>query len=516
MSIDNKDEFEETKMQVMNLIKGKKEVNSETDYKFGGIYMIYIDNFENSKILPIYIGKTLNFQERHKTHLTNLLSINRLRKEDYINYILNNKYEGHYLYCKLFKYMVDNNCTLKNIHMVILEEIQSDEERQKVEHEYITKLNASFYGFNQLNSISLYPRNINSPVTIGLIREIREDINKLVKYSGYGFCYFNYYKAFGIFNSHLKNETQKINNEKNYMEYYQLVNKLKQLTDKFYNAKNSIKKEREKCKEILNIEEIFERNNLKSKEKIDSIMAYLLNNDKSVEKSIISYLNRYAKNKNILETIKNDNEKTIYKTKKEIDELGKIIRQTYEEIYKTKITLNKDIIPEKEYVSHILKDNYKDVKFFNERNVLYINVEYSNSGRDVWSSCEIIKIDYEFNNKKDTFFIKNSFDNWFDNNKNAYYLAPNLYSFRFDPFSIKSTSEGNITTSMEYYNGINEYTLKDKEKNELQSVLKKIFALTDNEDVKVSLRCKCKRRFKDLLETYEETIIVKKLKRCCR
>lgn len=32
--------------------------------------MIYINNFNDSKIIPIYIGQTTNFQKRYKQHLS--------------------------------------------------------------------------------------------------------------------------------------------------------------------------------------------------------------------------------------------------------------------------------------------------------------------------------------------------------------------------------------------------------------------------------------------------------------
>ena len=68
--------FEEIKNKVKKIIKDRnvEEINNNTDSKNIGIYMIYIDNFNDDKFIPIYIGQTgygknRNFQNRYKEHL---------------------------------------------------------------------------------------------------------------------------------------------------------------------------------------------------------------------------------------------------------------------------------------------------------------------------------------------------------------------------------------------------------------------------------------------------------------
>lgn len=122
-------EFINIKNQILELMKNKNEVTKKSNYKNGGIYLLYVDNFNNDKIIPIYIGKTNNFQERHKEHLKELFALNRLSKEYYTSAIINKYFEGYYKSCKIFKYMVENHCSLNDIHMIILEECEDEEKR---------------------------------------------------------------------------------------------------------------------------------------------------------------------------------------------------------------------------------------------------------------------------------------------------------------------------------------------------------------------------------------------------
>ena len=119
--------FEDAKEEIIKLIKDKNEITNRTDFKTGGIYLLYVDNFDSEKIIPAYIGKTHNFQERHKEHLKEILSINRLTKKNHTSAIISKYYEVHYKSSKFFKYLVDNENSLNDIHMVILEECDDED-----------------------------------------------------------------------------------------------------------------------------------------------------------------------------------------------------------------------------------------------------------------------------------------------------------------------------------------------------------------------------------------------------
>lgn len=148
--------IKELKKQIENIIKNNadKEITCETNNKDIGIYMIYINNFDDDKILPIYIGQTgcgknRNFQNRYKEHLQEIMALNRLEYDYYKEALLKNFYDGHYKSCKIFQYMVDHNCTLKDFHMIVLEKVESEiENLQELldykEQEYFSKFLPAF------------------------------------------------------------------------------------------------------------------------------------------------------------------------------------------------------------------------------------------------------------------------------------------------------------------------------------------------------------------------------------
>ena len=143
--------FEKIKNKVKKIIKDRnvEEINNNTDSKNIGIYMIYIDNFNDDKVIPIYIGQTgygknRNFQNRYKEHLQEIMALNRLEYNYYKELLLDNFYDGHYKSCKIFQYMVDHNCTLKDFRMIVLEKIDGNSDNiqellDKKEQKYFTK-----------------------------------------------------------------------------------------------------------------------------------------------------------------------------------------------------------------------------------------------------------------------------------------------------------------------------------------------------------------------------------------
>lgn len=152
--------FKKTKEKIIDIIESLKsssyEVTQNSKNKTTGIYMIYIDGFESNEVLPIYIGKSIDIQKRYKQHYTELLALNRLSYEEYKKYFfLKNTsfYDGHFKTSKIFKYMVENQKTLKDFHMIILEQTDESELDFK-EKKYINEFNSCYFGFNQLNSLT--------------------------------------------------------------------------------------------------------------------------------------------------------------------------------------------------------------------------------------------------------------------------------------------------------------------------------------------------------------------------
>ena len=72
------------------------------------------------------------------------MALNRLRYDYYKYVLLSNFYDGHYKACKIFQYMVDHDCTLKDFHMIVLEELEINNNNiqellDKKEQEYFSK-----------------------------------------------------------------------------------------------------------------------------------------------------------------------------------------------------------------------------------------------------------------------------------------------------------------------------------------------------------------------------------------
>ncbi|MCR8848352.1 excinuclease ABC subunit C [Rossellomorea sp. SC111] len=199
------DSINDVKSMVNKLIEDHsgREITPNTNYNTSGIYMIYIDNFTSDKIVPIYIGQSKDVQKRYKVHLSEILSLNRLSYEDYYNYFFyksDSFYEGRFKSSKIFKFMIENSCTLSDFRVVLLEEVET-EELDKKELDYIQQLNASFFGFNQLNSFlaAIKLHHLKSAEINELddfLRLVQKDIKGIYFYYDYGFTRFNLEHAF--------------------------------------------------------------------------------------------------------------------------------------------------------------------------------------------------------------------------------------------------------------------------------------------------------------------------------
>lgn len=212
--------MKEAKEKWLKAIKENKgEITPFTEYKFGGIYMLYIDNFEDKHIIPIYIGKTNHFQKRHKEHFRKLLELNKKNYNDYCNYIRSFEIEkrnksrnksndnGNYRYCKIFKYLIDHNLTLDNLHMIILKNEDNSQELERLESKYINYFQSDIYGFNTLNSLSNQFKYKNDEENPDFLDLINQDIDKCLKYQNCGYTTFNtwnFYRRFVAQNVEVK------------------------------------------------------------------------------------------------------------------------------------------------------------------------------------------------------------------------------------------------------------------------------------------------------------------------
>lgn len=539
--------FEEIKNKVQNIINDSsiQEIRNYTNNKNIGIYMIYIDNFNDDRIIPIYIGQTgygknRNFQNRYKEHLQEIMALNRLRYNYYKEILLDNFYDGHYKACKIFQYMVDHNCTLKDFHMIVLEEIEEnidniqeilDIEEQKYFAEYLP----AFFGFNQINTVVEGAKEITNTIKSDkLLQYELEDCENFIKYFGYGYTKFNYYHCYPkTQNIDETNENLLMKLKKKLEKEHYDKNRFREYDVKLLELKEQVKIVTKKIEEYnIQFEHIYEpiikeyctENKISIVHKfkdIKNMLFYDIENEidsfwKKFKSERIEEFRKYLKrkriNNNIIETFNND-EKFIKWKKGYLDLFKEKNKLEYDVYYCSNIRRVDDlmrILPQRKYEILPLKDRYEEITFNNiEDNSLIINLEFSNYGifsiNDLYAPCELIKIDYCLNIKnkiieKKNIFIKSLNDNEFK--KIDYYEKDLLDKFKFkkSPFSVTSFSIF-ISPSMEFQNGINEFTLINKEKHDFEKVLDEINLLI-NEDTKIDIkvRDKMKNKCKDFVE----------------
>ena len=188
----------------------------------------------------------------------------------------------------------------------------------------------------------------------------------------------------------------------------------------------------------------------------------------------------------------------------------------------------KYILPNKKFEAFQLQDSYVENDIFEDikeekDNIIYINIEFSNHGRCCKQDdypCEV-KIDYLLfkNNQqiRETYYLESEVSKFFAEGYH-YIIETSMYNlFKKDPFKIgkrggKTIDYSTISTSMEYENGINEFTLKDKETYKFQDIIREIDGLI-NKETKVIYTSGCKSIIKrwENSTVAKEGIIIKKL-----
>ena len=119
--------FDEIKALVHTIITSSPQINENYKGPKSGIYMLYVNDFSDQSVIPIYVGKTTNFKQRFKQHRHDVEEINGTSFRDYQTgflrgaYGMKCPYEGHYKACKIFKYMIDHNCQGSALQMLVLE-----------------------------------------------------------------------------------------------------------------------------------------------------------------------------------------------------------------------------------------------------------------------------------------------------------------------------------------------------------------------------------------------------------
>ena len=541
--------FEEIKNKVKKIIKDRnvEEINNNTDSKNIGIYMIYIDNLNDDKVIPIYIGQTgygknRNFQNRYKEHLQEIMALNRLEYNYYKELLLDNFYDGHYKSCKIFQYMVDHNCTLKDFRMIVLEKIDGNSDNiqellDKKEQKYFTEFLPAFFGFNQVNTVveanKEFFANFNNlegfVASDKLLNYELDDCENFIKYFGYGYTKFNYYhcypKTYTVGENSKKIEYELRDKKELLKNKYYDENKFKKYNDKLPKLEKKYEKNNEELqqnKKIFEeryepeIKEYCQKYKIGIIQKYQDIVDVLIYQDKENIIDFKKYLKRKKIDVNILDNFNKDNEFTNWR-EKHISLLRKN-NELKDEIRNCRLVKRTDdlmrILPRKEYDAFPLKDKYQEIEFNRlDNNELVINLDFSNNGicNDWWCfSYNLIKMDYKLNINNKIIEKKNIFilpQNNEGNNEIKYFEKDRVETFKLkkSPFCVRNFPDY-ISTTMEVQNGINEFTLMNKIKYDFKEILDEINSFIDAKTrVRVEVRNRMKNKCKEFIECNYKT-----------
>ena len=197
------DEIEQIKKQVQQTIDNRKNcfvTNNSHFEKQAGIYMLYVDYFEDETIIPIYIGQTMDLQKRWKEHKKKILALNHFSYDFLFEMFYSEKYfdspyyNGQFMAIKFFTYMIKHHLEISDLKMIILEFSQSIP-LDILEQECIKSYYSSLVGFNQLSSLTLRKAKKDPKlVESALVWEI----DNLDLFKDFGFTKFNYLYSFSI------------------------------------------------------------------------------------------------------------------------------------------------------------------------------------------------------------------------------------------------------------------------------------------------------------------------------
>ena len=191
--------FSEIKEAVRTIVDSYPHISDDYTGPKTGIYMLYIDDFSDNSIIPIYVGKTLDFKQRLYQHQRDIGVINTMSFADYQMVFLRGAYEmrcpydGKYKACKIFKYMLDHQCSWKKLRMTVLEPCEKGQLAEKEEF-WISKLYPAYVGFNQIDSITLQWNLRNQPQQQRALALKEAELFR--QYLDYGYSAFNYLCAF--------------------------------------------------------------------------------------------------------------------------------------------------------------------------------------------------------------------------------------------------------------------------------------------------------------------------------
>ena len=513
--------FEESLLKLKNYISNHnlEEINEVSNVTSRGIYLIYIDEFLSNTILPIYVGQTENFQKRYKEHISKLLTLNRidyntLKEQLDTFWDIVNVFERNYLYLKIFKYLIDNNLTLDNIHMVILKKCDSNDDLDTLELEYINKFSSSYFGFNQLNSVSLIKKYngfissfVNKNNTM-ITSVIEQDLINYDQYRTFGFNEFNYWLLIRLVNNEYPFPNffqKKILEIKNY--YLNILPKVNEedlvkLCDdnkKYINLRNCIEKNLElEIEKIIPDEEKKKQNGIIIKcilSRLCNIYCYKYGkslpneahsmykysskiiNDEELKKKfqniigeLINYRNRISKNSSEIAKINYAEMKPLsnYMGSCEENLLKYIFPSKHFEAFSIS----------KKYISIIEK---YDITKCNKPTLIFsFSFEKDTDKKIVYVGLYIPNKQIVKEWILDDYINKQNYINTiYNNHKLKYYIGSN---FELIPINLNFLFEVILTINQEYYTGINDKLYKNINKCDWHNVIMELLKIIEKEN----------------------------------
>lgn len=426
--------------------------------------------------------------------------------------------------------MVNHDCSLKDLHMIILDAIDDENMRLEAEQNYIDTLYAPFFGFNQLNSVirSIWVYYSNEDPEEYNIAQ-KQDIDMLLKFSSFGYGHYNWYRSCKSLFSTIASQDRLSELPDLYLTIYKNAKRLDEIAlrraeIRGYNGLQAEKEAWKTCKKT--IDTYFARYKLKSEDKKKMVISVLLFDIDYQRDQLEKYFVQYSDkiDENIFDLINRVHYRKIPSIKQKITSNQLEYCALEEEREKLRRVAFNALIP-KQYMSHPLGDMERAVSFetANEaKNVCYLNIEFtdfkSNPARDY--GRDMLRVDYcVINNGKvsaRTVYTSARLTDFFTCD-DAYYCES---GFKYGPLNprLKGHIDTPISVAMEYKNGINEWTLRDKTTEDFKKVLKEINRLIDEKTKVVYTTSGYKSTILNFIEYNElsNTILAKKLKRLCK
>lgn len=189
-------DFKKLKSRILELTSNE-QVTKSSHPKTGGIYLMYIDKFDDDFIIPFYVGRTSSFSRRLSEHISGIKKLMGYPRRKYNSLVEEGEFNGQYLYCKMYAYLDSHYCTIKDVKMVILEEEPNEKKRSFGEDDYIQSLSAPFFGFNQYLFFTHFgeyqsPDPIEDEAQLrSLLDILKKEIPQMAYYYHYGYNAIN-------------------------------------------------------------------------------------------------------------------------------------------------------------------------------------------------------------------------------------------------------------------------------------------------------------------------------------